>query len=59
LTFEFKPFKKSGTKIRRKDIRILMLALMVNSVKKIIATYRRQQIQQKTSKTFSKDQDLG
>jgi hypothetical protein len=36
LTFEFKPFKNPETKIRRKDNKKSMVALMTTPVKKII-----------------------
>jgi hypothetical protein len=36
LTFEFKPFKNPETKIRRKDNKRGMVALLTTTVKKII-----------------------
>jgi hypothetical protein len=38
LTFEFKPFKNPEIKIRRKDIKKGMLALLTTPVKKIIVS---------------------
>jgi hypothetical protein len=60
LTFEFKPFKKSGTKIRRKDIKIGMLASLVNSVKKIIVLIEDNKLsKQKHPKPSLPDQERG
>jgi hypothetical protein len=38
LTFEFKPFKNPEIKIRRRDIKRGMLALLATPVKKIIVS---------------------
>ncbi|MFT4579704.1 MAG: hypothetical protein ACI9UO_002550 [Nitrospinales bacterium] len=38
MTFDFKPFKNPEIKIRRKDIKRGMLALLATPVKKIIVS---------------------
>jgi hypothetical protein len=53
LTFEFKPFKNPETKIRRKDIKRGMVALLVTPVKKIILSKENHKFNKQRHPTLS------